>query len=153
MHPGPRLVPTEQPESWPSFLLLPFRPQEGSGLKKRRPRRLRGGLSFAPASLPPSRQERPHHVAAHASHHDPGLWPCLLLAQQFPVIWGKWERGHSPALPGLMLGLRRGRQAEGAAASRWPGLRPEVETRGLHAITLGPPARPLLAFLSLTLSP
>lgn len=37
---------------------------------------------------PLSLQEHPRHVAAHAAHCDPSLWPCLLLTQRFPIFWG-----------------------------------------------------------------
>lgn len=48
------------------------------------------------ASFPPG---APVTMAAHMSHCDPGLWPCLLLTQWFPIVWGKREGGHRSLLP------------------------------------------------------
>lgn len=45
---------------------------------------VRGGV-LCPCQ-PPFLQEYPQHAAAHTSHCDPGLWPCLLLTQCFPTI-------------------------------------------------------------------
>lgn len=38
-------------------------------------------------------------MAAHMSHCDPELRPCLLLTQWFPTVWGKREGDCSSLLP------------------------------------------------------
>lgn len=132
----PRLAPTELPESLSTFLLLPSPPRMDQAGKQEA--RMAQGRRFLCPCRPPSFQERPHHVAAHESHRDPGLWPCLLLTQRFPIIWGKQEGDHSPPQPGLTLGLRRGRREEAAAAPWRTGFSPEGETRAPPRPCSGP---------------
>lgn len=114
----PRPVPTELPESLPTLLPLLSPPQMSQAWKT-------GGLDSSgealPLPLPASLRERPHHVAAHRSHRDLGLWPGLLLTQRLPIIWGKREGDHSPPLSGLTVGLRREQQPHGGQDSAQKG--------------------------------